>query len=413
MVSMRRCARNLIGGVKAFVLVGFQCVIAIVLVFVAIVARPLLGRSRKMFFGGTPIISFSHWSRAAQRVGYDCETVVIGYYDRINDQSDWDNVIDPNRPLAAAAAWTALTFRVLTSAEVIVCSFDGFLLRGTLSRFEPLICRLLGIKTVVIPYGADAYVYDRVHHPFTRHALNLSYPSLSRQSKLIASRVLRWSRHADVVIPGPMAFDGFPRWDVVTPSTICLDVGQWKRTSRSFDSQSPVVVSHSPNHRGFKGTEFIRSAIDDLRAEGLEVELLLMEGIKNTEVKKVLETRVDVHIEQIVWTGYALSGIEGMAAGLPVVANLEDEVFRTFFTRWSFLAECPVVSASPETIKEVLRGLVEDRSRRLELGRRSREYVETRHSYEAAGHLFDNVFSFLRGSEVDLPSLYAPSRPAR
>ena len=41
-------------------------------------------------------------------------------------------------------------------------------------------------------------------------------------------------------------------------------------------TEGPVTIAHAANHRGAKGTEFIIDAVDRLRAEGEDVELVLI-----------------------------------------------------------------------------------------------------------------------------------------
>ena len=82
------------------------------------------------------------------------------------------------------------------------------------------------------------------------------------------------------------------------------------------DGASEVVkITHAPNFRGFKGSEFIINAVEKLQKEGFKIELNLLEKLKNHEVKKILQDETDILVEQIIFTGHALNGLEGMACG--------------------------------------------------------------------------------------------------
>jgi glycosyltransferase involved in cell wall biosynthesis len=168
---------------------------------------------------------------------------------------------------------------------------------------------------------------------------------------------------------------------------------------------------HAPNHRGVKGTEYILAAIDQLKAEGLPVELVLAERISNDQVRRLMQ-EVDILADQLILPGYGLNAIEGMASGLPVIANLEDRAATEVFRRYSFLDECPIVSAGPGTIAEVLRVLVANRSLRTELGIAGRAYVEKYHSYATAQYLFGSIYRKFAGEDVDLMNLYHPLKSA-
>jgi hypothetical protein len=103
-----------------------------------------------------------------------------------------------------------------------------------------------------------------------------------------------------------------------------------------------------------------------------------------------------------------MNAIEGMASGLPVIANLEDRSLTGVFRRYSFLNECPIASARPDSIFDVLRLLVTNPQLRQELGRAGRKYVEKYHSYATAQYLFGSIYRKFGGEDVDLMNLFHP-----
>jgi glycosyltransferase involved in cell wall biosynthesis len=153
------------------------------------------------------------------------------------------------------------------------------------------------------------------------------------------------------------------------------------------------------------------AAIDQLKAEGLPVELVLAARSSNDQVRRLMQ-EVDILADQLILPGYGLNAIEGMASGLPVIANLEDRAATEVFRRYSFLDECPIVSAGPGTIAEVLRVLVANQSLRTELGTAGRAYVEKYHSYATAQYLFGSIYRKFAGEDVDLMNLYHPLKSA-
>jgi hypothetical protein len=274
----------------------------------------------------------------------------------------------------------------------------------------PLI-KLAGKKTVVIPYGGDAYVYRSALDPSLTHGLLMSYPDAARRQARIAAQVEYWCANADAMIPGFIGPDGIGRWDVLIGSQLFLDLSQWEAAGnrRSADGTSGIVtICHAPNHRGFKGTEFVVAAVEALKAEGLNVELRLLEGLPNEEVRRVLCEEVDILVEQLVFTGHGMNGLEGLASGLPVISNLENAEILRPFRRWSYFSECPIVSASPETILDTLRTLVLHPHLRGELGRAGRLYVEKYHGLDSSAHLFSEVVEYIQGRRDTLLNMYHP-----
>ena len=264
-----------------------------------------------------------------------------------------------------------------------------------------------------MPYGADAYMYSKLADTSLRYGLLASYPNFARMEDRIEKRVRHWTKHADVVIVGLM-IDGMSRWDVTTGQVLAIDTRSWERRvsySGNDGVTGSVKIIHTPNHPAFKGTEFLIHAVAQLKQEGFLVDLILLEGVQNEKVKELMQT-ADILAEQFIFTGYALSGVEGMASGLPVLANLDHEAYTHVFRRYAFLDECPILSSPPERLANNLRLLIRNPALREELGRAGRAYVEKYHSYAAAQYLFGSIYRKFDGEEVDLINLFHPLKSA-
>ncbi len=60
-----------------------------------------------------------------------------------------------------------------------------------------------------------------------------------------------------------------------------------------------------------------------------------------------------------------------------------------------YVDELPVVNATPDTIEDVLKDLVDNPERRAEIGRRSREFALKWYSAEAGARRLDEIYSAL------------------
>lgn len=376
-------------------------------------------RPELLVWGSTPIISNQYWAAAMRSTGADCRTIMGEFYGTINRRSDYDHYFGDFSPSwtssghqVALAPYHAFLF-VLLGARVLHTSYDGGPLGWTpYAPFEPELLRAADVRVVVLGYGGDCTVYGSVQDPSLRHAFLASYPAAARNEPRIRDRLDRWNAHADCVVSTGHSIDGHGRWDVLIPMPFHIDTERWRpveRYSANDGRNGPVRVIHTPNHRGFKGTEFVIAAVEQLRAEGLQVELDLVEGVQNEEVRLRMQ-RADILAEQFIFPLYALSGIEGMASGLPTMANLTVENSTRVFRRFSFLDECPVLGTSIETLVPSLRRLVTDPSLRESLGRAGRAYVEKYHSYEAARGMYGAIHHALDDvkSGVRLIDLYHP-----
>lgn len=399
----------------AITLSAARVIIAIVfLPWLALAAAIGPHRRDQLLWGPVPIINNKYWSAAMRLAGWKSTTLVHSYYATINEREDFDlfhedlvpRWLGPRRLRIHLGAYFAFVY-ALRHAAVVHIPFSGGALGETpLWPLEARLLRLAGVRTVIIPFGADVFVYSRVADPVFRSALLSNYPEAARLEKRIAARISHWSRYADVIVVG-FTLDGLPRWDVPVGNMVCIDTDAW-RPSTQRSGTSTVKVLHAPNHRGVKGTEFLIRAVEQLQAEGLPVELVLLERVPNEKVRQAMQ-EVDILADQFICPGYGLAAIEGMASGLPVLCNLEREDATRLFRLYSFLGECPIVSTSPETLVENLRALVTDPSLRRVLGQAGRSYTEKYHSYASAQYLFGSIYAkVLRNEDVDLMNLFHP-----
>lgn len=382
-------------------------------------AIPLIPKlSYKLIWGTTPILNNKYFSEAMTKSGWISETLMATFYSSINKEADYDIYFEDLIPYwvtsptvkSFIAPFLAFLY-ILENAQVLHIPCHGGPLGHTVFKyFEAELLDLAGIKVVVLPYGSDAYMYSKVIDPSLRHGLLCSYPMAGRNEAATTSQVNYWTQNADVMITGIM-IDGIGRWDVTLPSYLSINIDAWspKTSYSNCDGVNGLVkIIHTPNHRGFKGTEFLIQAVENLKNKGLKVQLILLEKVPNDKVREIMQ-EVDILAEQFIFTGYALSGIEGMASGLPVLSNLENETYTRLFRRYSFLNECPILSTSPETLEANLYLLTTNPDLRRQLGEAGRQYVEKYHSYETSQYMFGAVYrKILQGEDIDLMNLFHP-----
>ena len=363
----------------------------------------------RIVWGSISVINFAYWSSAMKEAGFKSTTFTSSVFD-INQRSDWDRILDESYGRFPRGLKNVLAFASsIWKYDVFCMSFHGFFL----GRYAPAcrqaqILRLARRKSIILPFGGDGYVYKRIASFELAHALQLSYPGMARRQKEIENMVDYWCEQADVILPATMAPDGLGRWDLLSVSNLVLPINDWtslKPASSMDGTNGEVVIVHSPNHREFKGTEFVLRSVQELQDEGLRVRLVLLEKIANQVVRNVLTTEADILVEQLLFPGYGLNAVEGMASGLPTISNLSDDSRLKVYSRWTALKECPLVSATPETLTVVLRDLVTSPHLRGTLGAQGRRYVEKHHSFEAGVKLFSAVLAFAFGERDSLANL--------
>ncbi len=356
--------------------------------------RQRRGDKPRVVFGPTPIINSKYISEAVQRFGYPAATVASGYY-VIHRRSDYNYYLDELVKLPLPASWNKAVmavcspylglFWLLPRFDLFHFYFDGGFLVGTPLRFwEVQLLHLAGKKVIVAPYGSDCAVNTHTRSLLWRQGLMMQYRHIGAHERETLNQIEYFSRHADFIVACMVHLETLPVWDMLTTLYYPIDTDTWPACEdySSHDGHTgPVVVVHAPNHRGVKGTEFLIKACRELQAEGLQVELRLLERVPNTEVKRILR-EADILADQFMQS-FALSALEGLSLGKPVLSNLSDDSMYLIHRLYTGLDECPIVSTPVTQIKENLRRLVTDPALRRRLGEAGRRRVEAEFSVEA------------------------------
>jgi glycosyltransferase involved in cell wall biosynthesis len=151
--------------------------------------------------------------------------------------------------------------------------------------------------------------------------------------------------------------------------------------------RATVRVAHAPTNPNVKGTRFIVDAVERLRADGLDVELDLITGVPNSEALRRI-SGADILADQLHIGWYGGVAVEAMALGRPVVCHIDEDDN-------PFGVALPIERATAATVREVLRGLVVDRERRLALAQRGREFALNVHDPRAiVRQYYDGLLPF-------------------
>jgi hypothetical protein len=154
-----------------------------------------------------------------------------------------------------------------------------------------------------------------------------------------------------------------------------IDLREWQ--ARSCQTAGRPLVVHAPSHRGVKGTRFVLDAVSRLKADGLDFDFVLIEGMRNEEARRIYE-QADVLIDQLLLGWYGGIAVEFMALGKPVICYIREDDLR--FIDPDMRLQLPIISAEPGTIYQVLREtLTSKRSGLTEVGARGRAFVERWH----------------------------------
>lgn len=379
---------------------GFVGVLAAVIMFIPVLALALFARGitrRRIGFGPEPLINNVHHAKALRRQGYEVTTFVSHVY-YITQQFD----------LRREGGWPwnyyALYAFVVWRCKVLYIYFNGGPLGWTpLRALEPYLLRLAGVRVVVLAYGGDVQDFGVHNDVVYKNAYMRDYPDFVRsQMAGRSAQVARWTRGADWVVSGCDWVHYMPYWDSLMLAHFSVDMEQWAPPSPEeyvlparFCAERPLRVVHAPNHRAIKGTEHVKWTVDELKAQGCPIELILIEKMPNDELRKVLR-QADVIVEQLVIGWHGIFALEAMCLRKPVLTYIAPELERLYILAGLLRAdELPFLKVDHLSLGAELRACASGERALEEIGIRSRDYVDGHHSLDVIGAEFARINTVL------------------
>lgn len=354
--------------------------------------RPLLrsmrGGKRLSVWTGPPIINMAVNARAESLLGVRSVTVAPYTY-FVTSQFDFN--LTPSGPLRLAA----IPLRYL--ACLLVCLFadrvhvyvDGGLLpqqgQRNFNRTELRLYHLLGVRTFAWTYGADVRVQRRTRAlgepncctdcTQVMRACVCSDSIGAANYEFVRRHVTAVFSMGDMIEYTPGSRNDLFFW----PVDLAADGGRrYRPVYPDAAAARPLRIVHAPNHREFKGTRYIEQAVAELRAEGVQLELVLVERLPNAQALEIYR-EADLVVDQVLVGYHGYFALEAMALGKPVMCFIRD--------RGRYLLhpqECPMIDVHLGSLKETLRRWAcADRSLLEGTGRAGRRYVEDNYGLDA------------------------------
>lgn len=197
------------------------------------------------------------------------------------------------------------------------------------------------------------------------------------------------------------------------PQFYCLDPDFWRPdlpippkyrlsyppgTVRIYHAVGNFDLRTDPStQRNLKSTHIYLPLMERLKEEGYPVELIFAKDIPNKEVR-YYQAQADIVVDMLTVGFFGANVREAMMLGKPSVCYLRPERLENIRKEIpEYVDELPVVSATPETIHDVLVDLIQNPAKRQEIGRRSREFAVKWHSAEAGARRMDRIYCDLLG----------------
>jgi hypothetical protein len=196
--------------------------------------------------------------------------------------------------------------------------------------------------------------------------------------------------------------------DLVVPTNYRVAIPQ--STVKLYHSIGNLEVRRGPGGRNMKGTHVFVPMTERLKAQGTDVELMFFHDVPSQKIR-YFQTQADIVLDQLTIGWFGANGRESLMLGKPVVCWLRPSWLEQVGRQLpDYVEELPVVSATEDTVEEVVRELALDPARRRELGERGRAFALKWHSAAAGARRMDDLYRRLLD---DQPIPDAPVEPPR
>lgn len=147
------------------------------------------------------------------------------------------------------------------------------------------------------------------------------------------------------------------------------------------DEHDGIRVISAPTNREFKSTALLEAAVAKLQKDGLNVELVLVEGRPWAECMAI-KASADIYFDQVL-LGYGCNAVEAWGMGIPVIAGA-DEWTLTKMREVYGNANLPFYEATTSTIAEAIADLATHKAKRTAYAKRGLAHVRKFHDERPA-----------------------------
>lgn len=188
--------------------------------------------------------------------------------------------------------------------------------------------------------------------------------------------------------------------DLLIPSNYRL--GLREETFKIYHSVGNADTrSQAGTMRNTKSTHVYLPLVDELKAEGRDVELMFFKDVPNKQLR-YFQSQADVFVDMLTAGFFGATAREGMMLGKPVVCYIAPQFLEQVRRDLpGYADELPVISATPETVGDILRDLQDNPDKRAEIGRRSREFAVKWHGSRAAAQVWDRLYRQILDGTVE------------
>jgi glycosyltransferase involved in cell wall biosynthesis len=330
--------------------------------------------------GGAPVLGIGPanmagqgwaWAKAVERRYPQVETEVVALRrDSLNFPADQlvsaydfarNNEWQQQWSRRALSRWT---HALLEAGRPVLGRLNGPDFEGDVA-----VLRDAGIAVGLVFHGSE------IRNP-RRHAQRYPWSPFKDPREELTARL---QRQVDELAPKVAAFDGpkfFSTPDLLDDVSdgiwlpVVVDTAVWRPGPEPLQREVPLVV-HAPSNQALKGTELIEPVLEKLQADGL-IEYRRIESVPRDELPQLISD-ADVVLDHFGIGNYGVLTCEAMATGRVSISHIHERV------RDRVPVPIPTLEATPETLADVLRSVLDDRDAARSLAAAGPDFVRRFH----------------------------------
>lgn len=238
---------------------------------------------------------------------------------------------------------------------------------------------VISVPMFFIPYGLDLPLWKAqgkriVMHfhgsDIRRKGVQPLYRKFADQTLVSTPDLLEWAPDSAIWVPRP------------------IDVSKFTAHYPQLNSSDPIKIVHYPSNRGRKGTKHVQRAISNLKNQGYDINLQLVENTPHSEALEIYK-KAHIIIDQIdnAHGMYGMFSIEAMALGKPVIASIGDSA------KEHLPEDLPIISATSNSLTKTISSILEENDL-SNIGRLGRIYVEKTHNIQNVIETYNRLYQF-------------------
>lgn len=141
-----------------------------------------------------------------------------------------------------------------------------------------------------------------------------------------------------------------------------------------------------------KGTKFIIEAVNRLEKEGYNVELIYINDVQHSDIR-YYQAQADIVVDQLYCGWYGSTGAECLSLGKIVITYVNPDVAN--YVEKNLGRELPVVSATTNTIYDVLKDILDNPDKYEVYKTRARKFAEQYHDYRVVASELLSIYKGL------------------